>query len=962
MALAAFETALPFWRDADDKANEAATLENISPLHSAQGERRKALDDLIGAVRLWHEAGDTHSEAKALVELGSLYDDFGDRQNAIENFSKSLPLWRSLGDHLNEGTALDDIGLAYAHTGEGQKALDYYNQSLDIQRAYDPESGQLGIILGNIATELSARGEKQKALDYFNQALPILRKAGLRAQEGNTLHNIAALYGSIGDLQASLDYYNKALPIERETGDQRAEAKTLSNLGFTAYRLGEKQKALDYFNQSLPLERATGDKDQEATTLNNIGFVYVHTGQAEKGVEAYTEALQLLREVGNRAGESYTLNNIGMVFDASGDSDQAMTNYDQSLKLARDVGDRSSEATTLANIGDLAYKLGEKDRALDSLNQAIAIAVELRDPILQAGILDDLMGYWTAQDRPEVAVFFGKQEINRIQEIRTNIRGLEKETQRSFVKSNEDSYRDVADLLISLGRLPEAEQVLNLLKNEEYFEFIRRDGKDAASLTSPITLTKTESNANARYAELAANVTAVGTEWAELRSKPSRTPEEDTQLAALSEKLKQANEQWSKFLDGLYVDLGKTKQAQDTVGRIQENTTGMQDVLRHLDPGTVALYTLVGEDEYRVIVVTPSVMQAREFPIRAADLRKKVLEFRQALDQPQSDPVAQAQELYRILLGPVEHDLEGAKAKTLMWSLDDVLRYLPVSALHDGKDYLVAKYRNEIFTPASLSHLTERPDVETWRGLAMGVSQAYGNFPALPSVSGELNLVVRDPHADNKDGVMPGEVMLNAAFTEDAMKKALAVGFPLVHIASHFAFQPGNETDSFLLLGGKSTEGVHLTLAEIRKDPDLTFTDTQLLTLSACDTAMGGATGDGREVDGLGILAQQKGARAVVASLWEVSDASTGLLMQEFYRLWISNAHMPKAEALREAQLALLHGQIKPSLAAVESDAKTAIDTKPEAGRGAQPEGATPSTSYAHPYYWAPFVLIGNWR
>ena len=573
------------------------------------------------------------------------------------------------------------------------------------------------------------------------------------------------------------------------------------------------------------------------------------------------------------------------------------------------------------------------------------------------------MGYWREQDRPETAVFFGKQEINRIQEIRTNIRGLEKETQQSFLKSNEDAYREVADLLISVGRLPEAEQVLDLLKNEEYFEFIRRDGKDASSRTAPVGLTRTEENANVRYGELAASVTAIGSEWGELRAKPSRTPEEDAYLVALSEKLKQANEQWSQFLGGLYVELGKTKQAQDTVGSIQENTGGMQDVLRHLDPGTVALYTLVGEDKYRVIVVTPSVMQAREFPIRAADLRKKVLEFRRALDQPQSDPVPQAQELYRILVGPVEHDLEGAKAKTLMWSLDDVLRYLPVSALHDGKDYLVATYRNEIFTPASLSHLTERPDVESWRGLAMGVSQAYGNFPALPSVSSELNRVVRDPRADNKDGVMPGEMMLNAAFTEDAMKKALAAGYPLVHIASHFAFQPGNETDSFLLLGGKNAEGTHLTLAEIRKDPDLTFTDTQLLTLSACDTAMGGAVGDGREVDGLGILAQQKGAKAVVASLWEVSDASTGLLMQEFYRLWITNAHMPKAEALREAQLALLHGEIKPSRVAAELNAKAADEgTEATSDRGVQPQGTRRATTYAHPYYWAPFVLIGNWR
>lgn len=963
LALESFEEAVQFWRDAKDDASAAGLLESMSLLHSRLGQRQKAVDDLVEAVSLWHEAGDTHSEGKSLVGLGSLYDDIGDRQNALEAFNKALPLLHSSGNRNDEAVALNDIGLVYAAIGEGQKALDYYNQALSLPGASDENSGQTGITLGNIATVLSSLGEKQKALEYLNRALALVRKAGLRDQEGSTLQNLAALDVTIGDMQGALDNYKQALELERATGDQRAEATTLSNLGNLAFELGEKQKALDYFNQALPLERSTDDKNQEATTLNNIGYAYVHMNQGDQAVDAYTQALALLVAVGDRAGEASTLNNIGTLYETLGEPEVALSNYEKALNIARDVGDRSEEAGSLARIGNVAYKLHQADRALDSLNQAIAIAVEIRNPLLQSEILDDLKEYWSAQDRPEVAVFFGKQEIDRIQEIRMNIRGLQETTQQSFLKSNEEAYREVADLLMSLGRLPEAEQVLGLLKNEEYFEFIRRDGSDASSLTAPVTLTKPEADANAKYGELSASVTAIGSEWAALRAKPSRTPEEDAHLAELSGKLKQANAQWSQFLDGLYAELGKAKPAQDIVGQIQENTNGMQDVLRHLDPGTVALYTLVGEDKYRVIVVTPTVMQAREYPIRAADLRKKVLAFRQALDQPQSDPIPLAQELYRILVGPVERDLEGANAKTLMWSLDDVLRYLPVAALHDGKDYLVAKYRNEVFTPASLSHLTERPDVESWRGLAMGVSQAYGNFPALPSVSGELNRVVRDPHADNKDGVMPGEVMLNAAFTEDAMKKALADGYPLIHIASHFAFQPGNETDSFLLLGGTNADGTHLTLAEIRKDPELTFTDTQLLTLSACDTAMGGASGDGREVDGLGTLAQQKGAKAVVASLWEVNDASTGFLMQEFYRLWITNAGMPKAEALREAQIALLHGEIKRSGTATGSNATAANDgTNSAAQRGLQPEGSALPKSYTHPYYWAPFVLIGNWR
>ncbi len=114
---------------------------------------------------------------------------------------------------------------------------------------------------------------------------------------------------------------------------------------------------------------------------------------------------------------------------------------------------------------------------------------------------------------------------------------------------------------------------------------------------------------------MANRITAIGNEWASLRAKPSRTAEEDEHLAELSAQLKQANQEWNQFLNRLYADLGKTKQAQQDVASLQENASGMQSILRQLGTGAVALYTLVGEDKYRVILVTSSVMQAREYPI-----------------------------------------------------------------------------------------------------------------------------------------------------------------------------------------------------------------------------------------------------------------------------------------------------------------------------------------------------------
>jgi CHAT domain-containing protein len=178
---------------------------------------------------------------------------------------------------------------------------------------------------------------------------------------------------------------------------------------------------------------------------------------------------------------------------------------------------------------------------------------------------------------------------------------------------------------------------------------------------------------------------------------------------------------------------------------------------------------------------------------------------------------------------------------------------------------------------------------------------------------------------------------------------------PLVHIASHYVFNVGDDTKSYLLLGGKDTggQGFHLTLADLRDDQRMDFKGIELLTLSGCETAKGSKDSDGREVDGLGITAQRKGAKAVVATLWAVDDASVGLLMATFYKLWVTTPGITKAEALQQAQLALLHGTAVPAGTPQGSSAR---DSSASASK------QHPAWQYANPFYWGPFILIGNWK
>ena len=171
-------------------------------------------------------------------------------------------------------------------------------------------------------------------------------------------------------------------------------------------------------------------------------------------------------------------------------------------------------------------------------------------------------------------------------------------------------------------------------------------------------------------------------------------------------------------------------------------------------------------------------------------------------------------------------------------------------------------------------------------------------------------------------------------------------------IPDDFQFTPGSMDDSFLLLG----DGSRMTLAQIKTR--LNFNSVDLLTLSACETALGddGVAHHGVEVEGLGAIAQQAGAHAVLATLWPVADSRTALLMRALYKAH-KDDHLTKAEALRQAQLTLLR-----NLSAADPDSKGERGlTRANAVQQAGNFKIDPNAPFAHPYYWAPFILMGNW-
>jgi CHAT domain-containing protein len=379
----------------------------------------------------------------------------------------------------------------------------------------------------------------------------------------------------------------------------------------------------------------------------------------------------------------------------------------------------------------------------------------------------------------------------------------------------------------------------------------------------------------------------------------------------------------------------------------EDKAISLMGLVRELGPGWVMIHTLVTHDQLHLILTTRDTQLVRFSNVDGEELHQTISRYHNAL-KTGSDPTEiqiLAEQLYDWVIAPLAVDLEQAGAQNLALSLDGSLRYVPIAALHDGTRYLVEKYNVVIYTELAENRFIAKPAVN-WRIAGLGASQAPSELDLedLPAVKGEINGIVKEEAQESDVGVLPGVVFFDKDFTEEKLKRLLEIErYSVLHVAGHFSINPGNMRNCKLFLG----DGNALSLETIKLGQKFRFNFLKdLVTLSACNTAVAGSVfGSGAEVESFATLAQKKGAKSVLATLWSVSDDSTGLLMQLFYD-FRERYGLTKAEALRKAQLALLQGDWQEAEGIV---------------RGVNITGETTiSRRYSHPYHWAPFVLMGN--
>ncbi|WP_223476215.1 CHAT domain-containing protein [Oricola indica] len=906
------------------------------------------------------EAGD----AASLYNLGWIHLN---RENNTENsvaaqdyFERTLDAYQgATGDDL-KWKAETFANLAYIHLNRGSDedlntSIDYFNKALDTYALTEGEDfgsyrsslynlGWIYLKKGGAENLTLSRTYLQRAIDAYADAT------------GDDLKWKAALYRMLSDADQaasryseSLDALDNAITIYGEIGEDGAElSHALESWGMALQGLSKYEEAITYFEKSRAIRTEIfGDISTEvADTYLDEGISLEGAGKYRESLDTYTEALLRYSKVlGNDAMQvGWVTNNIGWVH-------RRLEEYEVSKRwflkahpiIARHEGRYSRNIGKVnINIGIIEHYLGNEDSAIRWTMKAMPFIKANNEITLdeQRWAYDTLARAFRAKGDTERAIAFAKLAVNAQQSIRSANKSLSEDESKELKDEWRWLYQHLADMLIEQGRFVEAQAVLNMEKEQEVFEFLRRDSAADLRETKAL-LNDTELGEEEKIVALAAFPLAAAQELDRLVAKldsGEATAEDEDRIFLLQESVQVAADDFEAQVDAFLESATGPKQE---VYKAQLSAVGSyQDLLTSFEEKTAILQIAAIDQATHIFLTLPELTLHEESNISKAELSRMTFDALVAIEARGSDANTKLGALYDVLVRPVAKSLADAGVKVVMLNLDGFLRYVPFAALYDGQRYFIEDYAVALYT-SSVPTRFERGGREAQKSAGFGVTAAHPGFSPLPGVRREIETIFA---GDDASGVLQGPAGLDEDFSERSLRRTLLSRPSILHIASHFNLIPGREDDSFLLLG----DGSHLPLSDIRSKRALSFKGIDLVTLSACQTARGG--GDGSEIEGFGATAQLNGASSVMASLWPVADEATARLMGDFYEGMVRDG-LSKADALRAAQIRMMSGEM--SVASAESGERAA--------QSRQKKTQAAQTGFSHPYFWSPFVLMGNW-
>lgn len=810
-------------------------------------------------------------------------------------------------------------------------------------------------------------GQFSQAVQFWQQAVKLLEQQGDSLNQAAVLSNLALAYQQLGQGQAAHQAIIISLTILRRPLGQEANRKPLLAQALTIQAglqmaRGEAELAVATWNEAIVYHRQLGNQTAVLRCLLNQSQALRALGLYRRAQELLEQVNQLVQNQPDSLLKAAALVNFGDALRLTGDGQKSEAVLQESLRLATQLGSATDTTAALIGLGNTArsYQTGQK--AIDYYQKASAIApsasLKLQAQLNQLTLLTGLEQWPEAstlanQLQPQVVGLAPNRTgiYSRIQLAQQLIKlSRSRASGQSLPPSNvleiaqmlataATQAKQLADVRVesyALGTLGE------LYEQTGQWTEARRLSEQALTLAQSINapdiayrwqwqlgrvfnaLGKRDKAITA-YTEAVKSLSAIRSDLisGSLETQFSFRESVEPVYRQLVGLLLQPDGNLALKANTGTVQQSNLKQARSLIESLQlaelDNffreacLTGVRAQVDQIDHKAAVFYPIILADRLEVILSLPNrTLHHYTSTIPQAELEELLSEMRQSLRRTslEEERLTIARKLYDILVRQAEPDLVSSGVKTLTFVLDGSLKNLPMAALYDGQKYLIEKY-SVALTPGLQLLGPKAIQRQQLKLLVGGLSEARQGFIALPGVEQEVKEIQTQ---------LSAEVLFNQAFTSTALEKQIrAAPFPVVHLATHGQFSSKAE-DTFVLTWDNRLSVKQLGEL-LRKREQQTQTPIELLVLSACQTA----DGDKRSALGLAGMAVRSGARSTLATLWPVDDQSTSAFMLQFYQE-LGLTQKTKAEAVRQAQLALLQ----------------------------QPE-------FEHPFYWAPFVLVGNW-
>jgi len=901
------------------------------------GKPDDALRDYTAARDAADAAGDDKTKAAALVGMADLEyrRDHYDRTAALA--AEALALAKKTGALATEADALKLIGNVNFEKadpeGDPEIGLARGRRILEIREQLGDRPG-VAVALNNIGTAYKET-DPLRAIEYYDRSQKEFEALG-DPRRAIVLANIAEEYGVLGDFAPAIEYSHRSIALADEGGNSRTIGIVCNMRGVLETWRGDYPSALAFLDRALGMDRRADFQWGAAEVLNNIGVVYEAERSHAQAIDYLQQSLALNRKLGDRRLQAEALTNLAGELVALGRENDGAVRYREALEIARLTTIPGHQARALTGLARVDGRRGRRRRAVAEVNEAIALARSVPDLRDLANALV-LLGILELPARPDVSLAVAREAVETAtasenwdaiwqanlvvgralrrqgrrgeaaEAFEASIAAIETERSRVvgppqawplYFADKIESYQERAVLFLKGGDVGDALRVVEQSKSRALYDVLRAG---RVSLEGALTSPERARERELRDALASLNIG--------LGNRPSD--------AVLRTRRDGKRRELEAFETTLYAEHPEI--AFQRGGAPALSVSEMRSLAR--DTGTVVLDYLTTPARTYLFVLSPS-GPVRVFPISAgaSDLRRRAGELRRELAAHDLAFAAAAADLYRLLVSPARTELAAARAVVIV--PDGELWSVPFAALEPRAGRYWVEDAAISYAP-SLGVLRESIRVGRERAAhpAPRMLLAFGNpkttFPSLPEAGRQVREI---------GGLYPAgeaEVLVEGDATEHRFREE-AGRFRVLHLASHAVLDDANPLYSHVLLAeGGGDDG----LLEARKLMELDL-HAEMLVLSGCETARGDAPA-GEGMTGMLWASFVAGTPTTVASLWRVESASTSELMVEFHRQWLANRQkgspFAKSEALRAAARKLIA-----------------------------------SGKYAHPFYWAGFILAGS--